>query len=79
VRKRHAFAAHDRVDLKTGRVRIAKREQLAAHGPNLKIAGGAATALDLPLDKSKELKSLTVRALAKGKIRAGAKQSRLVF
>jgi hypothetical protein len=52
-----------RVDLKTGKVRIPKREELA-HGPNLKISGGAATVLDLPLDPAKQLKSLTVRALS---------------
>jgi hypothetical protein len=28
------------------------------------VEGGAATVLDVPLDNSKELKSLTVRALA---------------
>ena len=66
-----------RVDLKTGQVRIlevakvknqgtkvAGVERLASKGYAGKVAGGAATVLDLPLDKSKELKSLTVRALA---------------
>jgi hypothetical protein len=52
-----------RVDLETGTVRIPNREDLA-RGPNLKIPGGAATVLDLPLDSAKQLKSLTVRALA---------------
>ncbi len=44
-----------RVDLKTGQVRM----QAARNVP-----GGAATALDLPLDPSKTLLSLTVRTLS---------------
>ncbi len=52
-----------RVDLKTGKVRFSKREDLA-RGPNNFIPGGAATVLNLPLDPAKELKSLTVRALS---------------
>lgn len=51
-----------RVDLKTGKVRIFDVAEFKGKGGT--IAGGAATVLDLPLDKSKELKSLTVRALA---------------
>jgi hypothetical protein len=51
-----------RVDLKTGRVRLLEME--AFKGTGGKISGGAATVLDLPLDPSKELKSLTIRALA---------------
>ena len=33
-------------------------------GKGGKILGGAATGLDLPLDRGRELKSLTVRTLA---------------
>ena len=51
-----------RVDLKTGKVRLLDAESFRGKGG--KIPGGAATVLDLPLDATKELKSLTVRALA---------------
>jgi hypothetical protein len=51
-----------RVDLMTGRVRMEDVKTLKGRGG--RIPGGAATVLDLPLDRSKELKSLTVRALA---------------
>jgi hypothetical protein len=51
-----------RVDLKTGKVRVLERESFKGKGG--KIPGGAATVLELPLDPTKELKSLTVRALA---------------
>ena len=51
-----------RVDLKTGAVRVL--ELPAFKGRGGKIPGGAATVLELPLDATKELKSLTVRALA---------------
>ena len=51
-----------RVDLKTGKIRILEMESFKGKGG--KISGGAATVLDLPLDATKELKSLTVRALA---------------
>ncbi|HZL78296.1 MAG TPA: DUF4450 domain-containing protein [Candidatus Limnocylindrales bacterium] len=51
-----------RVDLKTGKVRVV--DVAAFKGRGGKVPGGAATVLDLPLDKSKKLKSLTVRALA---------------
>ena len=51
-----------RVDLKTGKVRVLEMNSFKGKGGV--ILGGAATVLDLPLDKSKELKSLTVRALA---------------
>jgi len=51
-----------RVDLRTGRIRILDAETFKGTGG--KVPGGAATVLDLPLDKNKELKSLTVRALA---------------
>ncbi len=51
-----------RVDLKTGNLRVLKRETFK--GTGRKIPGGAATVLELPLNPTKELKSLTVRALA---------------
>jgi hypothetical protein len=51
-----------RVDLKTGKIRVL--DAAAFKGKGGKIPGGAATVLDLPLDSKKELKSLTVRALA---------------
>jgi hypothetical protein len=51
-----------RVDLATGKIRILDVNEFKGKGG--KISGGAATVLDLPLDKNKELKSLTVRALA---------------
>jgi len=51
-----------RVDLKTGSVRVLERA--AFKGKGGKIPGGAATVLELALDGRKELKSLTVRALA---------------
>jgi hypothetical protein len=51
-----------RVDLRTGRIRLLDMENFKGKGK--KVPGGAATVLDLPLDATKELKSLTVRALA---------------
>ncbi len=51
-----------RVDLKTGNLRVLHRETFKGKGG--KIPGGAATVLELPLDPKKELRSLTVRALA---------------
>ncbi|HEV2695683.1 MAG TPA: DUF4450 domain-containing protein [Verrucomicrobiae bacterium] len=51
-----------RVDLQTGRVRILDMETFKGKGG--KVPGGAGTVLELPLDPAKELKSLTVRALA---------------
>jgi len=51
-----------RVDLKTGRVRVLERETFKGRGG--KVEGGAATVLHLPLSPERELKSLTVRALA---------------
>jgi hypothetical protein len=51
-----------RVDLKTGKVRVLEMETFEGKGRT--VSGGAATVLDLPLDASKELKSLAVRALA---------------
>jgi hypothetical protein len=51
-----------RVDLRTGNIRIL--DVAGFKGKGRKVPGGAATVLDLPLDPAKELKSLTVRALA---------------
>ena len=51
-----------RVDLATGRIRTPDVREFEGQGG--KISGGAATVLDLPLDKDKPLKSLMVRALA---------------
>jgi len=51
-----------RVDLKTGRVRLL--DPAAFKGRGGKVPGGAATALDLPLDPAKTLKSLTLHTLA---------------
>jgi hypothetical protein len=51
-----------RVDLKTGTVRVL--EAGAFKGKGGIVPGGAATVLALALDPAKELKSLTVRALA---------------
>ena len=51
-----------RVDLRTGKIRLLDVENFKGQGG--KIPGGAATVLDLPLDATKELKSLTMRALA---------------
>jgi hypothetical protein len=51
-----------RVDLRTGKIRILDVNDFKGKGG--KVSGGAATVLDLPLDPGKELKSLTVRALA---------------
>ena len=51
-----------RVDLRTGHIRIL--DMAGFKGKGGKISGGAATVLDLPLNPQKELKSLTVRALA---------------
>lgn len=60
---RYQGAIPPRVDLKTGRIRFPQRGDLS-RGPNLMVAGGAATVLNLPLDPAKPLQSLTVRALA---------------
>jgi len=51
-----------RVDLQTGRVRVLDANTFKGKGG--KVPGGAGTVLELPLDPAKELKSLTVRALA---------------
>jgi hypothetical protein len=51
-----------RVDLKTGQVRLLETQTFKGQGRV--VSGGAATVLDLPLDPDRELRSLTVRALA---------------
>lgn len=51
-----------RVDLKTGEVRFLDRRSFKGQGRT--VPGGAATVLELDLDPNKELRSLTVRALA---------------
>jgi Domain of unknown function (DUF4450) len=51
-----------RVDLKTGEVRILAMTDLRGRGRT--IPGGAATVLDLPLDQSRALRSLTLRTLS---------------
>ena len=51
-----------RLDLKTGRIRILNAATFKGKGG--KVPGGAATFLELALNPNKELKSLTVRALA---------------
>jgi hypothetical protein len=51
-----------RVDLATGKIRMLDLQTFKGRGG--KVRGGAATVMDLPLDATKELKSLTVRALA---------------
>jgi hypothetical protein len=51
-----------RVDLKTGQVRVTTSADF--NRTEADIPGGAATVLALPLDPSKELRALTVRALA---------------
>lgn len=51
-----------RVNLKTGEVRVLDRR--AFKGRGRVVPGGAATVLELHLDHRKELRSLTVRALA---------------
>lgn len=51
-----------RVDLRTGAIRLL--DLAGFKGKGGKVPGGAATVLDLPLNPRKELKSLTVRALA---------------
>jgi hypothetical protein len=51
-----------RVHLGSGAVRIRTAAEL--NGKGGRVPGGAATVLDLPLDPAKDLRSLTVRALA---------------
>ena len=51
-----------RVDLQTGKIRVL--DAATFKGTGKKIPGGAATVLELPLEATKELESLTIRALA---------------
>ena len=51
-----------RVDLKTGRIRVLDHRTFAGKGRA--VTGGAATVIDLKLESAKEVKSLTVRAIA---------------
>ena len=51
-----------RLDLRTAQFRVMDPSDCKSRGKV--IPGGAATVIDLPLDPSKELKSLTVRTLA---------------
>jgi hypothetical protein len=50
-----------RVDLKTGEVRLL--DLATFKGKGREVAGGAATVLDLPLDPTRQLESLTLRTL----------------
>jgi len=51
-----------RIDLRTGKIRVLQMDSFKGTGGA--IPGGAATVLALPLDATKELQSLTIRALA---------------
>jgi hypothetical protein len=51
-----------RLDLATGRFRVLDPVSFAGRGGT--VEGGAANLLDLPLDPSKQLRSLTLRALS---------------
>ena len=51
-----------RVDLKTARAQVPATGKHPANGR--RIAGGAATVIELPLDPARQLQSITVRALA---------------
>lgn len=51
-----------RVDLKTGKIRVLTFPEFKGQGGP--VPGGAATVLELPLDPSRQLRSLEVRALA---------------
>ncbi len=59
---RYDGAVPPRIDLKTGNIRIQTLTQ--ARGKGRVIEGGAATVLDLSLDPTRRLKSLTVEAKA---------------
>ncbi len=59
---RRPEAIPPRVDLRTGAVRVL--DVATFKGKGGPITGGAATVLDIPLNDRKELKSMTVRALA---------------
>ncbi len=51
-----------RIDLMTGKIRVLDEKTFAGKGR--KVVGGAATVLDVVMDPTKEVKSLTVRAIA---------------
>jgi hypothetical protein len=51
-----------RVDLKTARVRVL--DAATFKGAGRAVEGGAATVIEVPLDPSRQLKSLALRALA---------------
>ena len=51
-----------RVDLRTGSIRLL--DPITFKGQGGKVPGGAGTVLEMPLNPAKDLKSLTVRALA---------------
>jgi hypothetical protein len=51
-----------RVDLKTARVRVL--DPATFKGSGREVAGGAATVIEVPLDPSRRLESLTLRTLA---------------
>ncbi len=51
-----------RVDLRSGNIRVLDAAKFAGQGRT--VPGGAATVLDISLDPKKELKSMTVRAIA---------------
>ncbi len=59
---RRPEAIPPRINLRTGEVRLLNPETFKGKGGT--VQGGAATALELPLDSQKELQSLTVRTLA---------------
>jgi hypothetical protein len=59
---RRPEAIPPRVDLQTGAVRVLNVDDFKGRGGV--VPGGAANVLELPLDASKELRSLTVGALA---------------
>ena len=51
-----------RVDLKSGKIRVLEEKSFIGKGGS--VPGGAATVLDVKLDPTKELDSITVRAIA---------------
>jgi hypothetical protein len=59
---RRPEAIPPRVRLRTGEIRVVTAAEFKGKGGT--VPGGAATVLDLPLERTKELKSLTVRSLA---------------
>jgi hypothetical protein len=59
---RRPEAIPTRIDLKTGRIR--REDPVTFKGRGAPIAGGAATVLELTLDPARELRTLTLTALA---------------